>query len=329
MRHALVTGGCGFLGSSIVRALLERNVRTRVLALPQEAPTNLDGLEVEIVRGNILSIEDVKRAVEGVDVLFHAAALYKDVVPEPTHMYEVNLRGTFNVLEAARRAGVGRSVVTASIVALGRPGPGKIGDESTLYDAWNIDFPYGRSKFLSRMLAEDFGRWGLSLNVVCPGVILGPRDIAPTPSGRLIVNTVKNNVGVYTDGGINYVDVRDAAKVHVLAVEKGRPGETYLATAHNLDHRELILAVGRAVGRTPRVLRVPRGVALGVVRTMNRLAARRGQEPIVGSTMFEYGLVPSYFSNAKTVRELGATFRPIDDTLRDAIDDFRHRGLLG
>ena len=201
IKSALVTGGCGFLGSSIVRKLLDRNVQVRVLVLPGESTDNVDGLDVELVTGNVLEREATEDAVRGVDTVFHAAAIYQAWCPDPTLMYRVNMSGTFNMLEAARRADVERVVYTASIVSLGRPEPGRLGTEETPYDAWDLDFAYSRTKYLSRQLAEDFGRWGMDVRVVCPGVVLGPRDIAPTPSGKLIINTLKTPTPFYSDSG--------------------------------------------------------------------------------------------------------------------------------
>src|SRR5262245_38390700 len=146
MTTSLVTGGCGFLGSAIVRELVARGDRVRVLALPGEPTDNLAGVDVDLVRGNVLEPDSARRAIDGVELVFHPAAIYKDWLPNPQPMYEVNLRGTFNMLEAARRAGVRKVVYTASIVALGRPKPGELADESTRYDAWEIDFHYSRSK---------------------------------------------------------------------------------------------------------------------------------------------------------------------------------------
>jgi dihydroflavonol-4-reductase len=328
MKRALVTGGCGFLGSSIVKALLSRGVEVRVLALPNEPTENIDGLEVELLRGNVLSNEDATRAVDGMDTVFHPAAVYKAWMTDPSPMYTVNMSGTFNVLEASRRAGVGRVVYTASMVALGRPAPGTIGDENTPYEAWEIDFPYSRSKYHSRMLAEDFARWGLDLSVVCPGIVLGPGDIAPTPSGKLIINTLRGGPPLYTDGGANYVDVRDAAEVHVLAAEKGRAGERYLATAHNLSNLELLEAITRAAGKKRRYFKMPEAVVRRVVIAMEAQARRSGGEPLLTRNFFEYSLRPSYYSNRKAATELGATFRPLDETLRDAIAYFRQRGAI-
>jgi dihydroflavonol-4-reductase len=328
MKRALVTGGCGFLGSSIVKALLGRGVTVRVLALQNEPTDNVDGLDVEIVRGNVLSNDDATMAVDGMDTVFHAAAIYKAWMPDPSPMYSVNSSGTFNMLEAARRAGVGRVVYTASMVALGRPAPGTVGDESTPYEAWDLDFAYSRAKYHSRVLAEDFARWGLDLCVVCPGVVLGPGDIAPTPSGKLIINTLKGGPPVYTNGGASYVDVRDAAEVHVLAAEKGRRGERYLATAHNLSSLELLEAITMAGGKKKRFFKVPEGIARRVVSAMEAQAVKTGKEPLLSRNFFEYSLRPSYYTNLKATRELGAKFRPFDETLRDAIAYFRQRGAL-
>ncbi len=192
MKRALVTGGCGFLGSFIVKALAKRGVAVRVLAVRGESRDNLAGVEgVDVVTGDVTSPADCRTAVGGCDVVFHAAAIYADWAPDPTKMYDVNLRGTFHVLEAARRAKVEKVVYTASIVSVGRPAPGMKGDERSAYEAWDIDFPYSRSKYFSRELAEYFAAWGEDVRVVCPGIVFGPNDIRPSPSGNLILGSIK------------------------------------------------------------------------------------------------------------------------------------------
>lgn len=331
MRRALVTGGCGFLGSFVVKELRARGVEVRVLALPEERRDNLEGTTgVEVVEGDVRSPADCRRAVDGVDTVFHAAAIYADWAPDPTAMYDVNLRGTFHVLEAARRARVEKVVYTASIVSVGRPAPGMLGDERTAYEGWDVDFPYSRSKYFSRELAEYFGAWGdLDVRVVCPGVVFGPNDIRPTPSGNLILSSIKvPGPATVMDGGASYVDVRDAAAVHVLAAERGKPGERYLATAHNLSNAELVAAIDRVTGRRRRVVHLPVPVARSIVRAMELAARRTGKPPILTRTFFEYSLKPSYYDNGKSVRELGARYRPIDETIRDAVDYFRRVGRL-
>lgn len=330
MKAALVTGGCGFLGSSIVRCLLDRGVAVRVLALPSEPTDNVDGLDVEVVRGNILDRDACLSAVKGQDAVFHAAAVYQSWAPDPTLMYTVNMRGTFNMLEASRRSEVQRVIYTASIVALGRPEPGTLANEQTQYDVWDLDFPYSRSKMHSRILAQDFAGWGMDVRIVCPGIVFGPRDIAPTPSGKLILEVVKgDNPPIYVEGGASYVDVRDAAEVHALAAEKGAPGEVYVATGHNLSNYEMLTAVQRAaLGDAKRIFKMPTPVARAVVIAMNERAKRSGEEPPLARAFFEYSLVPSYYDNTKSRAELGAAYRPIEETIRDAVEWFRARGML-
>jgi len=270
----------------------------------------------------------VEAAVAGTDTVFHVAAVYRDWAPDPTSMYDVNIRGTFHVLEAARRARVERVVYTASMVSIGRPEPGSLGDEQTAYEGWDLDFPYSRSKYFSRELAETFGQWDQDVRIVCPGLILGPGDIRPTPSGRLIINSFLEGPAVHFSGGASYVDVRDAAAAHLLAAERGKPGERYLATAHNLTNHDFVSAIDRATGRRRRQLRLPTGVARTIIRTMEHRARRTGRPPLLTRHFFEYCQKPSFYSNAKAVRELGATFRPMEDTLRDAIAYFRERGMI-
>jgi dihydroflavonol-4-reductase len=328
MKRCLVTGGFGFLGSWIARQLVEGGKRVRVLGVPGEPRDNLAGVDVEVMEGDVRSRPDLERAMEGIDTVFHAAAVYQDFAPDPTLMYDVNLRGTFFVLEAARRAKVERIVYTASIVSIGRPEEGQVGDENTAYECWDIDFPYGRSKYFSRLIAECFAAWDGDVVVVCPGIVLGPGDIRPTPSGGLIVKTFQPGPSLYYDGGACYVDVRDAAAVHVLAAEKGRKGERYLAAAHNLTNKELVEMVQRAAGTSRPMVKIPVALGHGIAKAMDLNARRTGEPPLLAKEFFEYSLRPSFYRSDKAKRELGAKFRPMDDTIRDAIEYFRDRGLI-
>jgi dihydroflavonol-4-reductase len=329
MQRALVTGGCGFLGSAIVRHLAEERVAVRVLAMRGEPRDNVEGIDVEVVEGDVTSVADCEAAVRGCDTVFHAAAIYRDWAPDPTSMYDVNLRGTFHVLEASRRAGVARVVYTASIVSLGRPAPGSLADETTPYEAWELDFPYSRSKYLSRELAEQFAAWDLDVRIVCPGVVFGPGDIRPTPSGALILSSIRTpGPALAWHGGASYVDVRDAAAVHVLAARRGDKGERYVATAHNLSNEDLIRAIDRVTGRKRPMIRLPVAAARSIAIAMEAQSKITGQPPLLARTFFEYTLKPAYFSNAKSTRELGATYRPIDETIRDAVEWFRAHGRV-
>lgn len=350
MQNVLVTGGCGFLGSTIVKALAQRGVpKIRVMALPGETTQNIDGLAVEVVRGNILNIDDCKAAVEGIDTVFHTAAIYKTFMPDPTAMYEVNNHGTFHILEASRRAGVKTAIYTASIAALGRPPIGELGDEDTKYDMWDVGFHYSLAKHHSRRIAEDFAAWGMDVRVVCPGIVLGPGDVVPTPSGKLIIDCVtggnfadspkmiyeflagKPVEGIpplYVDGGITFVDVRDAAEVHVLVAEKGQPGRRYLATAHNLSQKEFLSAINDALGTKRRYMKLPTAVARRIIDAFEEHAIKTSSEPALTRAGFEYSFKPSYFSNQRSIDELGATYRPIDESIRDAVSYFQEVGYL-
>jgi dihydroflavonol-4-reductase len=329
MKKALVTGGAGFLGSAMVRQLLDEGVAVRVLALPSEPLDNLKGLDVELQHGNVLSPEDMEKAVAGCDTVFHVAAIYKDYMKNPMPMYQVAQQGTFNVLEAARRAGASKAVATASIVALGRPPVGRLGNEDTQYEAWDVNFHYSRSKNIGLLTAKSFADWGLDVSIVCPGVIFGPGDITPTPSGKLIINMVKGkSAPVYVEGGVSYVDVRDAARVHLLAAKNGKKGETYIASAHNLDNKQLAEAMARVLGMRPKLRKIPTPIAQAGVALWSKQRIRSNQEPEVTLPFFNYMLQPGFYDNSKSVRELGASYRPIDDTIRDAVAYFRERGLV-
>ncbi len=329
MVKALVTGGAGFLGSAVVRKLCEQQARVRVLALPNESLDNLEGLDVEVVRGNLLSPKDCLTASEGMEHVYHCGAIYKDYMADPSPMYQVNMRGTFNMLEASRRNNVAKVVYTASVVALGRPDEGELADENTPYEAWDLNFHYSRTKHLSMLTALDFANFGLDVRIVCPAVVLGPGDITPTPSGKLIVNICNGRAPAYTPGGFCYVDVRDAAKVHLLAAEKGAAGQIYIASGHNLDNEAFSRAVIAASGLDlPRPHRVPGFLAQAALSGINFAATVAGKEPEVTREYMSYALKAGYYSNAKATRELGATFRPIEETLDDAIAYFRSRGLV-
>ena len=329
MKKALVTGGCGFLGRWITKYLLDEGVAVRVLAAAGETRDNVAGLDVEVIEGDVRNVDDVRRAVAGVDTVFHVAAIYLDWAPDPSRMYDVNLRGTFHVMEAARRAGVERVVDTASIVSLGRPRHGGLANEDTPYECWDLDFPYSRSKLHSRELAEYFAAWGLDVRVVCPGIVLGPNDIRPTPSGAIILGSMKTpGPSVIYDGGASYVDVRDAARVHLLAAQRGVAGQRYIAAAHNLTNAELVAAIDRVTGRKRRTLKIPVGMARTLARAMQVQAARTGTPPLLSRDFFEFSLVPSFYDNTKSKRDLGATYRPLDESIRDAVAWFRERGMV-
>jgi dihydroflavonol-4-reductase len=327
MRHALVTGAPGFLGAHIVEALVRRGVQVRGWARPGEPRDNLEGLPVEIIEGDVRDPERALAAMQGIDTVFHAAAVYESWAPDPTLMYDVNLRGTFNVLEAARRVGA-RVVYTASVAALGRPSPGTLGNEDTPYEAWDLDFPYSRSKYHSLRLAEDFAAWGLDVRCVCPGYVMGPGDRTPTPSGQLLMALAQGKAPGYTPGGVAYVDVRDCAEGHVRAAERGQAGRRYIVAGHNIDNKALLQIVSRAAGRRALTVRLPKVVVSAAARALQRVAVARGKRPDLAVPMLAYGMRECFYDNRRAREELGLRFRPFEDTVADSLAWFRDVGML-
>lgn len=327
MKHALVTGAPGFLGAHIAKLLVAKGVAVRAWGLPGETRKNLEGVECEVVEGDVRDPEFCREALEGIDTVFHAAAIYESWAPDPSLMYDVNMRGTFNVLEAARREGA-TVVYTASIVALGRAEQGRVGDEDTPYDAWGIDFPYSRSKYHSMRLAEDFAAWGLDVRIVCPGYVMGPGDRTPTPSGQLLIALAQGKSPGYTDGGVAYVDVRDAAQGHVAAAERGEAGRRYIVAGENLDNKALFQLVSRVVGRRGWGVKMPRAVVMPLASALQRIAVARGERPDLPTVMLDYGMGNCFYDNRRARHELGLRFRPFERTVADSLEWFRGAGML-
>lgn len=307
--------------------LVEAGVKVRAWGLPGEPRDNLAGLDCEMFEGDVRDPDCCRRAVEGIDTVFHAAAIYESWAPDPTQMYDVNLRGTFNVLSAARQVEA-TVVYTASIVALGRAPEGTLGNEDTAYEAWDIDFPYSRTKYLSMRLAEDFAAWGLDVRIVCPGYVMGPGDRTPTPSGQLLIALAQGKSPGYTSGGVAYVDVRDAAAGHIAAARQGTPGRRYILAGENLDNKALFQVISRAVGRRPWGINMPPAVVVPMATALQRVAVARGKRPDLPVAMLRYGMGNCFYDNRRAREELDVRFRPFERTVLDSLEWFRERDML-
>ncbi|KAB2885831.1 MAG: NAD-dependent epimerase/dehydratase family protein, partial [Kofleriaceae bacterium] len=260
----LVTGGAGFIGSAVVRQLIARGREVRVMLAPAEPDDNVRGLDVELVRADLLDREGVARAVAGCDVVYHLAAIYSLWLPDESIIYRVNVEGTKHVLAAARAAGVRKVVHTSSIAAIGVPPEGALADERFRFNHWEGGGAYIRSKYLSDLDAQRFAADGLPVVIVNPGFPFGERDRGPTPTGRFIVEALRRRVPGYTSGGFCAVDVDDVAACHVLAEEKGRIGERYIAGGHNVTYREFFATVSRVAALPPIRRRIPDAAVLGM-----------------------------------------------------------------
>ena len=252
-----VTGATGFIGASIVRELLRDGREVRVLVRPTSNLANLKGLDVEIWRGDLLDPAGLRSGLKGCDVLYHAAADYRLWTRNPDEMYRTNVGGTAAVLEAALESGVSRVVYTSSVGTLGNPGDGTPGNEDTEVSLADMVGPYKKSKFLAEREAEKFVARGLPLVIVNPSTPVGPWDIKPTPTGKIIVDFLKRRMPAYLDTGLNLIAVEECARGHILAEQKGRPGRKYILGNANLSLCDIFRMLQDITGIPAPKIRLP------------------------------------------------------------------------
>jgi dihydroflavonol-4-reductase len=330
MSVVAVTGASGFIGSAVVRRLLAQGRPVRALVEPGLDATrvkNLDGLKVDRVSVDVTDLAAMRRALEGCETLFHLAAIYKTWTPDPEPLYRVNLEGTVVTLLAARHARVGRVVYTSSIAAVGLV-EGGLADETTPFNVFDIANPYILSKWQSERLALRFAEDGLPVVVVNPAFPFGPGDVAPTPTGKIVVGLLRGMVPAVGPGGICAIDVDDVAEGHLLAETKGRPGERYILGHENVTLKDLFALVGRVSGcKVPRVTApawVGSSIALGMELWADHVSHT---EPPATYRSLRYAQRNAFFSNAKAKRELGLPTRPLEETVRRAVEWFRAEGM--
>ena len=323
---ALVTGGTGFVGANVVRELLAEGATVRVLARPRGDRRALAGLPVEIVEGDLLDTASLRRAVSGVDMVFHVAADYRLWVPDAPALYRTNVDGTRAVIEAATAAGARRIVYTSTVGALGIPHDGTPGAEDTPVSLRDMVGPYKRSKFLAEQAAMSMARAGAPVVVVNPSAPVGPWDVKPTPTGQMIVDFMAGKMFASLDTGLNLVHVRDVAQGHLLAARRGRTGERYILGHRNLSLREIWALLATITGRRPPRLTIPYGVAWVGAACMEGAARMTGRVPQVPLTAVRMARKRMYFSAAKAVRELGLPQTDVVQALRDAVEWFRAHG---
>jgi dihydroflavonol-4-reductase len=325
---SLVTGATGFVGSAVVRALLARGHPVRVLARPNSDRRNLAGLAVEIAEGAMEDPRSLARAVAGCRYVYHVAADYRIWVPDPAPMFRANVEGTRDLLTAALEAGAERVVYTSSVATLGLVAGGSA-DEETPSSIDDMIGPYKRSKFAAEEVVRELVRdRGLPVVIVNPSATVGPGDIKPTPTGRLIVEAARGQMPAFVDTGLNIVHVDDVAEGHLAAAEKGRIGERYILGGENLALAEILAGVAQAVGRRPPWLRVPHSVLFPVAIGAELVARVTGRDPFVTLDGVRMSRKKMYFSSEKASRELGYTPRPAREAIADAVSWFGANGYL-
>ncbi|HJW14926.1 MAG TPA: hopanoid-associated sugar epimerase [Thermoanaerobaculia bacterium] len=322
----LVTGGTGFLGAHVVRALLRRGRSVRCLVRETSRRTNLEGLEIEVATGDVTDPASLSRAMAGVETAYHCAADYRLYAADPRELYASNVAGTENVLCAASRAGARRVVHTSSVGALGLAPGGSPADETTPVEAASMIGHYKRSKYDSERIAESWAARGLPVVIVNPSTPVGEYDIKPTPTGQMIVDFLNRRMPAYVETGLNLVDARDVAEGHILAAERGRIGEKYILGNRNMTLKEILDALSRLTGLASPRLRLPHWVPLTAAAADTlaaRLTGRVPRVPLEGVRMARHKM---FFDSGKAVRELDFPQTPVEEALARAVAWFREMG---
>ena len=321
-----VTGATGFIGASIVRELLSEGREVRVLARPSSNLANLNGLDVEIRLGDLLDPRSLRAGLEGCDVLYHAAADYRLWTRNPEEMYRSNVGGTTAIFEAALEAGISKVVYTSSVGTLGNPGDGTAGTEETAVTLADMVGPYKKSKFLAEREAERFFALGLPVVIVNPSTPVGPWDIKPTPTGKIIVDFLKRRMPAYLDTGLNLIAVEECARGHLLAEKKGMPGRKYILGNSNLSLREIFVMLQEITGIPAPKIRLPYAPVLAAAWLNEGLSRLTGREPLIPLAGVRMAAHHMYFDSGRAVRELGLPQTPVKEALERAVLWFRSNG---
>ena len=328
MKRCFVTGGTGFVGAHVVRKLIERGDRVTCLVRPTSNRKLLEGLAVEIAVGDVTEIDSLLPHLSDVDELYHAAADYRLWARDPSEIYRTNVEGTRTVLEAARLIGVPHVVYTSTVGCLGLPEDGSPGDETTPVTRDELVGHYKKSKYEAEQVAIEFAASGLDVVIVNPSTPVGPGDIKPTPTGKIVLDFLRGKMAAYVDTGLNLISVEDCALGHLLAAEKGRTGERYILGNRNMTLREILETLARITNRPAPSVRIPHWVALAAACASTACARVRGAEPgipIDGALMARKRM---FFSSAKAVSELGLPQSPVDDALARAVEWFLENGYV-
>jgi dihydroflavonol-4-reductase len=326
---ALVTGATGFIGYHVARLLVDGGFQVRATVRKGSDSRSLASLGVEVVAGDIRDYESLSRALQGCNLLFHLAADYRLWVPDPGTMYETNVQGTKNVMEAALRRGVERVVYTSTVGVLKASLGGRPSNEETPVSLSDMVGDYKKSKFLAEQEVYGFIDKGLPVVIVNPSTPVGPADAKPTPTGKMIVEFLKGRMPAYLDTGLNFVDVEDVAKGHLLAAQAGRVGQRYILGNRNMTLREFLECLGRVSGRRPPRVRLPYLpvlIAAYCDEAISKLLYGRSPViPLSGVKMAKYFM---YFDPSKAVRELGMPQRPVEDAVAKAVAWFMDNGYV-
>lgn len=321
-----ITGATGFIGASIVRELLKDGREVRALVRAGSDTSNLAGLDIELWQGDLLDRDSLRQGLKGCDALYHAAADYRLWTRNPQQMYRINVEGTSAVLDAALENCLSRVVYTSSVGTLGNPGDGTPGAEDTPVTLADMVGHYKKSKFLAEREAEKFVARGLHLVIVNPSTPVGPLDIRPTPTGKIIVDFLNRKMPAYLDTGLNIIAVEDCARGHILAERKGRVGEKYILGNTNLTLRGIFDLLEGITGLAAPRVRLPYTPILLAAYINEGIARITGKEPLIPLAGVQMAAKFMFFDSTKGVRELGLPQTPVKDALQRSVEWFRDNG---
>ncbi len=328
----LVTGATGFVGSAVARALLARGFAVVALARANSPRVNLDGLNLEVALGDMTDQASVEAAARGARYLFHVAADYRLWARDPEDIVRANREGTGAVMRAALACGVERVVYTSSVATLGIP-PGQDrmapADESAPLTERTAIGAYKRSKVIAeRMVERMVADAGLPAVIVNPSTPIGPRDVKPTPTGRIIVEAATGKVPAFVDTGLNLAHVDDVAQGHLLALDKGRIGERYILGGQDVTLRAMLADIAALAGRKAPTVNLPRGPLYPLASLFEAVAQVTGKEPMLTRDALTMSKRHMFFTSAKAERELGYVARAYGEALADAMAWFAAHGYL-
>jgi dihydroflavonol-4-reductase len=325
----LVTGSTGFLGSAILRELLDDGREVKLLVRKDADTANIDGLDVEIAYGDLRDSESLQSALNGCNILYHAAAYYSLWDRDQQLIYDINLEGTRKILEASQKKNLEKIIYTSTVGCIGLNEDTTPANENTFFNKSTLANHYKKSKFQAEQIALQFARNGLPIVIVNPSTPVGPRDIKPTPTGKIILDFLNRKMPAYLDTGLNLIDVKDCARGHILAEQKGVPGERYILGNQNMSLFDILTSLEKITGlKAPRI-KMPFWVALsaGWVCEMvsNHLTGKPPAVPLAGVKMAKYFM---YFDSSKAVQELGLEQNSVEKALRQSVNWFKENNYV-
>ena len=321
----LVTGATGFVGSVVARLLLEQGESVRVLARPYSDHRNLKNLEVEVVEGDLNDPASLKKAVKDCNALYHVAADYRLWIPKPDEIYKTNVEGSHSLLLAAADADVKRMIYTSSVATLGIHPDGTPSNEDTPVSLEKMIGHYKRSKFLAEQTVQELiDKEGLPIIIVNPSTPIGPGDIKPTPTGRMILDAVNGKTPAYVDTGLNLVHVEDVAKGHLLAFEKGQIGQRYILGGEDMSLKEILTMIAELTDQKSPKIKLPHSVVMPIAYISEAWAKlTNGSEPRATVDGVRMSRKKMYFSSEKAKQEIGYQHRSANEAIKDAVEWFK------